>query len=369
MTCALNLEASDQERYSNLMFTTDEERWKAVSYRDGDADGHFFYSVRTTRVYCRPSCPSRRPRRSNVSFHDTSAEAENAGYRPCKRCRPGGVTVAEDQTAAVTRACRLIETAEAAEEAPDLEALAKSAGMSRFHFHRVFKAITGVTPKAYAAAFRAERVRGALRRGGSVTDAIYAAGFGSSGRFYAKATEMLGMQPKHYLAGGKSEVIKFAVGECSLGSILVAATTQGVCAILLGEQPDELVNEFQDRFPEAVLIGGDARFESLVATVVGFVERPTEDLGLPLHVRGTVFQHRVWQALREIPVGTTASYGEIAERIGAPKAARAVARACGTNSLAVAIPCHRVVRADGGLSGYRWGVHRKRKLLQREAAS
>jgi AraC family transcriptional regulator of adaptative response/methylated-DNA-[protein]-cysteine methyltransferase len=231
------------------------------------------------------------------------------------------------------------------------------------------EAITGITPRAYAAAHRARRVRDELSRGGTVTDAIYGAGFNSSGRFYATAAEVLGMRPTSFRSGGEGASIRFAVGECSLGSILVATSDRGVCAILLGEDPDALVRDLQDRFPRARLLGGDPGFERLVARVVGFVEAPALGLDLPLDVRGTAFQRRVWQALREIPAGTTATYAEIAGRIGAPKAVRAVAQACASNALAVAIPCHRVVRRDGALSGYRWGVQRKRALLDREAAS
>ena len=266
----------------------------------------------------------------------------------------------------MARACRLIETAE---EVPSLDALADAAGLSRFHFHRVFKTTAGLTPKAYAAAHRARRVRDELSRSDSVTDAIYGAGFNSSGRFYATASEVLGMTPTDFRAGGDGAAIRFAVGECSLGSILVAATERGVCSILLGDDPDALARQLQDRFPKARLIGGDRDFERLVAKVVGFVEAPALGLDLPLDVRGTAFQQRVWQALREIPAGATSTYTKIAARIGAPKAVRAVARACASNTLAVAIPCHRVVRHDGGLSGYRWGVKRKRLLLEREAVS
>jgi AraC family transcriptional regulator of adaptative response/methylated-DNA-[protein]-cysteine methyltransferase len=258
---------------------------------------------------------------------------------------------------------------EAAEEMPDLNALAEAAGMSRFHFHRVFKSITGLTPKAYAAAHRAQRVRNELSQSDTVTDAIYGAGFNSNGRFYATASEVLGMTPTAFRSGGTGASIRFAAGECSLGSILVAATGTGVCAILLGDDPGALVRDLQDRFPKARLIGGDEAFEQWVARVVGFVETPALGLDLPLDVRGTVFQQRVWQALREIPAGSTASYTEIAERIGSPKAVRAVAQACAANAIAVAIPCHRVVRQDGALSGYRWGVERKRALLDREATA
>ena len=347
-------------------FSSDEQRWDAVVRRDRNADGHFYYSVRTTGVYCMPSCASRPALRKNVAFHATRHEAESAGFRACKRCKPDIGGLAAIHAAGVARACRLIEVSE---QMPDLDALAAEAGMSRFHFHRVFKNITGLTPKAYAAARRADRVRDELPRSGTVTDAIYGAGFNSNGRFYAKSAEVLGMAPKKFRAGGSGESIRFAVGECSLGSILVASTDKGICAIALGDDPDALVHDLQDRFPKARLIGGDSGFESLVARVVGFVEAPGLGLDLPLDVRGTAFQQRVWQALREIPAGRTASYAQVANRIGEPAAVRAVAQACGANSIAVAIPCHRVIRNDGGLSGYRWGVERKQALLDRESKS
>ena len=347
-------------------FSSVGDRWTAVMRRDPRADGIFYYSVRTTGVYCRPSCASRRARRENVRFHATRQEAEAAGFRPCKRCRPDEHGLAALRAAAVARACRLIETAE---EMPTLDALAGTAGMSRFHFHRVLKTATGVTPKAYAAAHRATRVRDELARSKTVTDAIYDAGFNSSGRFYATSGNVLGMTPTDFRAGGVGASIRFAVGECSLGAILVAATGRGVCAILLGDDPDRLVRDLQDRFPNAQLVGWDKGFERTVARVVGFVERPALGLDLPLDVQGTAFQLRVWQALRQIPVGTTTSYRDLAKRVGAPNAVRAVARACASNRIAVAIPCHRVVRTDGALAGYRWGVERKRLLLAREMAS
>jgi AraC family transcriptional regulator of adaptative response/methylated-DNA-[protein]-cysteine methyltransferase len=349
-----------------LAVADDGARWAAVVRRDPRADGLFYYSVRTTGVFCRPSCAARLARRENVAFHATPQAAEAAGFRPCRRCRPNEPALAEQRAAAVARACRLIE---AAEEAPSLDALAEAAGLSRFHFHRVFKAVSGVTPKAYAAAHRARRVREELARSETVTEAIYGAGFNSSGRFYATAPGELGMTPTDFRAGGEGASIRFAVGECSLGSILVAASDRGICAILLGDDPDALARNLQDRFPKARLLGGDEAFERLVATVVGFVERPSLGLELPLDVRGTAFQRRVWQALREIPAGSRATYTEIARRIGAPRSVRAVAQACASNAIAVAIPCHRVVRNDGTLSGYRWGVTRKRALLEREAAA
>lgn len=347
-------------------FDTDAARWAALAARDRRADGAFFYSVRTTGVYCRPSCAARAALPQNVAFHATAAEAEAAGFRPCKRCKPDQPSLAERNAAAAAAACRAID---AAEDAPGLETLAAQAGMSPFHFHRVFKSATGLTPKAYADARRAERLRQALGETPTVTAAIYEAGFGSGSRVYEKTDKVLGMTPRRFRAGGDQAAIRFALGECSLGSILVAATDKGVCAILLGDDPQALAEDFQDRFAQAELIGGDEAFEALVARVVGLVEQPRLGHDLPLDVRGTAFQQRVWQALRDIPAGQTASYAEVAAKIGKPAAVRAVAQACAANSLAVAIPCHRVVRTDGALSGYRWGVERKRALLDREAAA
>ena len=345
--------------------TEQDPRWAAVLARSAAADGTFFYSVRTTGVYCRPSCGSRRARPENVRFHATRAEAEREGFRPCRRCRPDRPSLVEQHAATVTGICRLIETSD---RPPTLEELAARAGMSPFHFHRVFKAVTGLTPRGYAAAHRGERVRRELENAPTVTAAIYDSGYSSNGRFYDESGQVLGMTPTEFRAGGANAEIRFAVGECSLGSILVARSERGVCAILLGDDPDALARELQDRFPRATLLGGDREFEELVARVVGFIEAPRLGLGLPLDVRGTAFQQRVWRALREIPAGVTVSYRDLAERIGAPGSIRAVAGACAANPLAVAIPCHRVVRSDGGLAGYRWGVERKRMLLQREAA-
>lgn len=344
--------------------TLDDPRWPAIVARDANADGTFYYSVATTGVYCRPSCAARLARPENVRFHTTREDAERAGFRPCKRCRPDQPPLAEQHAAKVAAICRMIETADTV---PNLAELADRAGLSTYHFHRVFKATTGLTPKAYAAAHRAHRVRNALGRGETVTDAIFDAGYNSSGRFYAEADRVLGMKASDFRAGGSETEIRFAIGQCSLGAILVAASVRGVCAILLDDDPNALLRDLQDRFPNAQLIGGDAGFEKLVAKVVGFVEAPRIGLDLPLDVRGTAFQQRVWQALTEIPAGSTVSYAQVAEHIGAPNAVRAVAQACAANALAVAIPCHRVVRNDGALSGYRWGVDRKRVLLEREA--
>ena len=349
---------------STLPSVAEDPRWARIVARDKTADGHLWYSVYTTGVYCRPSCPSRTANPNNVQLHDTLESAKATGFRPCKRCNPDGPSIECENAALVARACRIIEESE---EEPSLEVLAAVVGRSPTYFHRLFKAATGVTPKDYATAHRAAKVRQGLASGSSVTEAIYDAGFNSSGRFYEKSTGMLGMTPSQYRAGGANEEIKFAVGQTSLGAILVASSKKGVAAILLGNDPDKLVRNLQDRFPRAHLVGADRDYEALVARVVGFVEAPRIGLDLPLDIRGTAFQRRVWQALQEIPVGATVSYAEIAQRIGAPTAVRAVAGACAANSLAVAIPCHRVVRGDGSLSGYAWGVERKRVLLDREA--
>jgi len=344
--------------------TQADPRWAAVQARSAAADGSFWYSVQTTGVYCRPSCAARTPRPENVRFHVSCAQAEAAGFRPCQRCKPQQSSAIAHHAAQVTQACRILE----AEDSVTLDALAARMGLSSSHLHRIFKQVTGLTPKAYAAAQREQRVRSALTQSGdSVTDAIYGAGYQSSSRFYERSTQVLGMTPSRYRAGGTAQQIRFAVAQCSLGAILIAHSGQGLCAILLGDDPDALVRDLQDRFAQAELVGGDAGFESLVARVVAFVEAPGLGLDLPLDVQGTAFQQRVWQALRAIPAGHTASYAEIAARIGAPTAMRAVAQACGANALAVAIPCHRVVRSDGALSGYRWGVERKRALLVRES--
>ena len=344
--------------------TLDDPRWAAVVARDAKADGQFFYSVRTTGVYCRPSCAARTPRPENVAFHPTATEAQRAGFRACLRCKPDQPSLAAKHAALVAQMCRLLE---ASEQLPSLAELAQHAQLSSFHLHRVFKGITGLTPKAYAAAHRAKRMREELVRTGTVTDAIYGAGYNSGGRFYAEADNVLGMTPTRYRAGGADTEIRFAIGQCSLGAILVARSDRGVCAISMGDDPDALARDLQDRFPKAALVGGDVEFEQWVARVIGFVEAPRLGLDLPLDVRGTAFQQRVWKALRTIPPGRTASYSDIAQRIGAPNATRAVAQACASNVLAVAIPCHRVVRRDGTLSGYRWGVDRKRALLASEA--
>jgi AraC family transcriptional regulator of adaptative response/methylated-DNA-[protein]-cysteine methyltransferase len=347
-------------------YANDEKRWAAVQQRDAGADEQFWYSVRSTGVYCRPSCGARPALRKNVAFHDSREAAEQAGFRPCMRCKPDQPPLAERQAILVAQACRLIDEAE---ESPDLDSLAEAVGVSRFYFHRMFKAVTGITPKAYANAARARRVQAGLAAQATVTDAMYAAGFNSSGRFYAQSPAVLGMKPSTFRAGGTGEQIKFAIAECSLGPILVASTEQGICAILIDDDPDFLVKDLQDRFPKAELIGAEPEYEQVVSRVVGMVEQPSLGLDLPLDVRGTAFQQRVWQVLRAIPAGRRVTYAELAELANVPRGARAVASACAANAIAVAIPCHRVVRNDGSLSGYRWGVDRKAELLNREAIS
>jgi len=344
--------------------TISDPRWAKVVERDPNADGKFVYSVRTTKIYCRPSCPSRAAKPENVVFYATPHEAELRGFRPCKRCKPNQPTPVIQQADKIAEICRLIETAE---HVPTLQQLAKHANISTYHFHRIFKSVTGLTPKNYAKAHRHLRVRQKLENGDTVTEAIYGAGYNSIGRFYEESNNVLGMTPSEYRSGGVNTEIYFAIGECSLGSILVAQSVRGICAILIGNDPEALAHDLQDKFPSASLIGGDAEFEKMVAMVVGMVEDPMIGINLPLDIRGTAFQQRVWHALRRIPPGKTISYSELARRIGSPKAARAVASACANNILAVAIPCHRVVHQDGSISGYRWGVERKRALLERES--
>ncbi len=343
--------------------TSQDPRWAAVLARDPDAEGQFVYSVKTTGVYCRPTCPSRTARPENVTFHATPTHAQLAGFRPCKRCRPDQPTLVQQQQAKIARLCRYIESAA---QIPTLAQLSQHAGISRYHLHRLFRQFTGLTPREYAQAHRASRVRETLHAANSVTEALYEAGYGSNSRFYEESNQVLGMTPTEYRAGGAHTQIHFAVGDCSLGAILVAQTERGICAILIGDDPTTLVEDLRQRFSFANLSPGDAAFAHRVAQVVGFVEDPGTGLDLPLDIRGTAFQQRVWQALRDIPAGQTLSYAQVAQCIGSPRSVRAVAGACAANAIAVAIPCHRVVRSDGGLSGYRWGTERKRALLERE---
>jgi len=344
--------------------TLADPRWAAVIARDGGADGAFVYAVRTTGIYCRPGCPSRPPKPENVAFYPTPAAATAAGFRPCQRCRPDAASLAVRQQSIISDLCRHIEQAT---QPPTLAQLAIRAGLSPHHLHRLFKASTGLTPHAYASAVRAGRLRQSLPQADSVTSAIFAAGYNSGSRCYAESDALLGMTPGAYRAGGPRQEIRFASGPCALGCVLVARSARGLCAILLGDEPAALASELAERFPAARLLADDTELAQQLAAVVRFVDAPQSGLDLPLDIRGTAFQQRVWQALRAIPPGRTVSYSEIAARLGMPKAVRAVAGACAANALAVAIPCHRVVRSDGGLAGYRWGIARKRALLAREA--
>jgi len=332
--------------------------------RDATADGRFVYSVKTTGVYCRPSCAARRARIQNVSFYATCADAERAGFRPCLRCRPNGISPGKEVLDKIATVCRLIESTE---ERLPLRKLAEYAGWSPYHMQRVFKASTGLSPADYAAAHRGKQVHQSLREESTITDAIYAAGYSSSSRFYEASTGLLGMTPSKYRKGGSGTNIVFATAECWLGSILVARSEYGVCAILLGDDPETLTQQLSAQFPLAKIAGGNAEFEQLVRNVVQLVELPRRAVNLPLDIRGTAFQRRVWQALREIPAGATASYSDISKRLGGQTSPRAVAQACAANRIAVAIPCHRVVGKDDSLAGYQWGLERKRKLLEREA--
>jgi AraC family transcriptional regulator of adaptative response/methylated-DNA-[protein]-cysteine methyltransferase len=360
---SMTLEIRNIEDYEAVP-TERDPRWAKVVSKDASADGTFWYSVATTGVYCRPSCPARLAKPANVKFHHSIEHARAAGFRACLRCRPDDEhNTAHRRAQIVARACQTIEEAAIA---PALAELAAEAGLSESYFHRLFKAQTGVTPKAYCTARRASRLRRSLPDSESVTGAIFEAGFNSNSRVYENTAGILGMRPREFQLGGRGTVVYFAVGQCSLGAILVASTDKGVCSVSLGEEPEKLVAELQTLFPEAELVGGDKNYERLVAQVVGLIEDPNLGHSLPLDIRGTAFQQRVWEALRQIPPGRTVTYTEVACSVGQPSAARAVARACAANKLAVAIPCHRVVRNDGSLSGYRWGVQRKRTLLQRE---
>lgn len=346
---------------------TDETRWQAVLDRDPAGAGQFVYAVRTTGVYCRPDCAAKRPNPANVRFFNTPGAARAAGFRPCRRCRPDATpdTSSNPHAAQVVAACRRLEQGG---PAPTLAALAREAGLSPSRFHTVFTAHTGVTPRAYASALQARRVRESLSECDQdpIGQVIQRAGYASNGRFYEESTAMLGMTPGAFRNGGSGVQMQSAVGQCALGAVLVAATERGVCAILLGEDPDALRKDLARRFPAATIVDGGADFEAVVAAVIAMVERPAIGLDLPLDIRGTAFQQRVWNALRAIPAGSTTTYAVIAAQLGQPGAVRAVAGACAANPLAVVVPCHRVLRSNGSLSGYRWGVSRKAALLERE---
>ena len=340
--------------------------WAALERRDAGAAGRFFYGVRTTGVYCRAGCTSRLPLRRNTMFFETPGEAEAAGLRPCKRCRPTEESAASRHLAAVERACALLQKSKTM---PSLGELADAAGISPFHFHRVFKQITGATPRDYARTYRLGRFAEKLEAGQPVTDAIYDAGFGSSSRAYEAAQAGLGMTPATRRHGGSGETIRYVTVETPLGWALVAATARGVCMTALADDREGLVTALRQRFPAATVTPEDAELKDWADRIVGFITAPDRNLELPLDIQGTAFQARVWRALQKIPLGKTATYTEIAAALGQPKAVRAVAQACAANKLALVVPCHRVIRRDGELGGYRWGIERKRALLAREQAA
>ena len=346
-------------------FTSDARRWQALDQRDVQADGTFVYGVTTTGIYCRPTCPSRRPNRANVRYFENWQMAEHHGFRPCRRCNPRDRSALDASIERVLRACAMIEESE---REPSLNELAEKAGLSPYHFHRIFRKTVGITPKQYAMELRLRRMRKNLRESMTITESIYESGYASNSRFYETAAQTLGMKPAAYRKGGKGTSIRYGIVRSSLGWLLVAATGHGICRIDLDDTPETLHDRLRAAFPAAEFLENDPEFRATVNRTLAFLEEPGQGLALPLDIQGTAFQRRVWAALQDVPAGSTVSYSELAQRIGRPKAARAVAQACAANSLAVAIPCHRVVRRDGGPGGYRWGLDRKKTLLQRESA-
>lgn len=366
----LMMKASTTEHTLSELPLTD-DRWDAICRRDASADGAFLYAVQTTGVFCKPSCPSRQAKRAHVVCFASAQAALEADFRACARCRPTGPSAAERDAARVAALCAHIDAClDDDRPSPTLAELAEVAGLSATYLQKMFKRVMGISPHAYARARRAEHARQALDTQPSVTAAIYEAGFSSSGRFYAQADEALGMTPTAWRAGGAGEEIWHAIDPCALGLVIVAMTARGVCAVLLGDDPQALREDLQARFPHARHLPADAGHAARVAQVIALIDAPTPEAhaALPLDLRGTAFQRRVWQALTRVAPGETTTYSQLAAAIEAPRAARAVAGACAANPIAVAVPCHRVVRADGSLSGYRWGVERKRALLAREAA-
>ncbi len=351
---------------TDVEFITDDARWKAVVDNNSNADGTFYYAVITTGVYCRPSCSSRLPNRANVEYFTNCKEAEIAGYRVCKRCTPSANSKAVEIEQKIIRACRIVEDSETHLK---LDELAARVDLSPYHFHRLFKKIVGVTPKQYASRHQSQRFQKSLKTSPSITDAIYSAGYGSSGSAYDKTQDQIAMKPKDYRKGATGITITYGLAHCFLGWVIVAATDRGICAIEFGDDPDILPDQVQTRFPNAQLKKADISFDSLIKEVVHFIKAPEDTFQLPLDIQGTAFQQRVWNVLRQIKPGKTLSYSDVANRIGNPNAVRAVASACASNKLAVVIPCHRVVSKDGKVSGYRWGTERKKMLLESEKES
>ena len=347
----------------NRLRITDDDRWQSVLARDADADGHFVFAVQTTGIFCRPSCRAKHALRKNVRFFSDAQQAQAAGFRPCKRCQPDKDSAQQHRLDKIARACQLLE-----QESPlTLDELAQQVAMSPYHLHRLFKATTGMTPKAWQQSWRARRLRDALAKGVPVTQAILNAGFPDSSSYYRKADQTLGMTAKQFRKGGDNVSVRYTLADCALGRCLVAESERGICAILLGDDDATLVADLHALFPAAQDVPADANFQQRVREVIVAINSRDAPLSLPLDIRGTAFQQQVWQALRTIPCGETVSYQQLASAIGKPKAVRAVASACGANKLAIVIPCHRVIRGDGALSGYRWGIARKAQLLHREA--
>jgi AraC family transcriptional regulator of adaptative response/methylated-DNA-[protein]-cysteine methyltransferase len=340
----------------------EEVRWKAIIEKDNSFDGVFVFAVLSTKIYCKPSCPSRRPKRENIQFFNSFAEAEDKGFRACLRCKPKEKTDA--QTDLIKRACRLIE--ETLEETFTLERLSGILNVSKFHLQKIFKKEVGVSPRKYAEIHRVKKFKQLLKEGESVTDAIYEVGFGSSSRLYEKSNAQLGMTPKVYSKGGEGMKINYTITECDLGFLLVAATEKGLCSVAFGDNEKELEENLTKEFPRASVIKDDEYLNKFVNVLFLYLKGEQTKIVLPLDVHATSFQTRVWEALRQIPYGETRSYTDIARTLNQPTASRAVARACATNPVAVVTPCHRVVRENGDLSGYRWGIERKRKLLESE---
>jgi AraC family transcriptional regulator, regulatory protein of adaptative response / methylated-DNA-[protein]-cysteine methyltransferase len=342
---------------------TDDDRWQAVVSRDRSVEGQFVLAVHTTGIFCRPGCPARTPKRENTSFFATPADAIRAGYRPCKRCKPTGESITDKQRHIVEDAQRQIE---AADTALTLDDIAATVGMSPWHLQRLFKAHTGISPAQYQRSLRSDRLRSAIKDAPTVTQALHDSGYGSSSQFYAATHQALGMSPTAFRAGGAGQRIRYGIVQTWLGCILVAATDRGIASLQMGDTEDELRDGLVATFPNADLVDDDADFSRTIQQVVELVERPWQTTPIAVDVRGTVFQHRVWAALRQIPAGSTRTYSEVAEAIGAPTAARAVAKACADNPVPLIVPCHRVIGKNGSLTGYRYGIERKRALLERE---
>jgi AraC family transcriptional regulator of adaptative response/methylated-DNA-[protein]-cysteine methyltransferase len=350
----------------NLLPETDEAQWQAVLRKDTRFDGQFVFAVSSTHIYCRPSCPSRRPHRERVSFFQLPAQAEQAGFRACRRCHPREARLVDPQVQLAQQVCRLIEDSDG--EPVTLAALSEQLGVSSFHLQRTFKNIMGISPKDYAETWRVNKFKQGVRQGEALTSAIYDAGFGSSSRLYESAFAQLGMTPATYGKGGRGAVISYAIVESPLGRLLVATTTRGVCSVMLGDSDESLKTDLLKEFPAAEISYDEKLLRSSAKAIVEHLKNKSPHINLPLDIRSTAFQRQVWEQLRAIPYGETHSYSEVAKAIGQQKAVRAVARACATNPVALVIPCHRVIREDKSLGGYRWGLERKKKLLEREAA-